>query len=51
MQSDQHKHGEVTDEGRKKRTFIFVLALAIAFMAYGLYLGNVFETYNNASTL
>ena len=42
---------EVPDAGPKAWVFWAMVAVAIAFMAYGFYLGNPFETYHNGSTL
>ncbi len=32
-------------------TFVVLLLIFLALMAYGLYVGNVFETYHNGSNL
>ena len=49
--NDDPEKCEAMESRLKKRIFLAALILAIAFMAYGTYLGNVFETYHNGSTL
>jgi hypothetical protein len=44
---------EAADQGQRQSSAIFfvLLLIFVALMGYGLYLGNVFETYHNGSNL
>ncbi|MFC1587688.1 hypothetical protein ACFL54_05200 [Planctomycetota bacterium] len=47
---DRHNISGNADWDRR-RIFWIVFIVTISFMAYGLFQGNVFETYHNGSTL
>jgi len=36
---------------RKRDVFLFVAVVAVVFLVSGFFIGNVFETYTNGSTL
>ena len=49
--SRAHDEIAVTDNSDGRWVFMFLLIAAVALMAYGTFVGNPFETYDNASTL
>jgi hypothetical protein len=50
-QLDQEKMQQLEDRTVEWGLFFFLLVVFLSLMVYGVYLGNVFETYQNGSNL